>query len=598
MRFYLFFVLSVLVAGTFLCLAAVSAKRRRSVRGTSLPAPVHLLFVGLVAASFLLFIPLYLSANELKGGRVLEAIPLALHNTIRLFVVDGEMGFVLDHLDKSLPEWFQTLFFYYGALLFLGATLATATFILSLFKSFTARLRLRFSGKKTVCVFSALTDCSLTLAKSVTAGDDALIVFCDADTSAGGNDSAEVLREEAERLGAVCFAHDVLSQILRVLRRSRRIRVFVIGEDEAENAYKALQLIEQVKDRENTELFVFSSGVEAEVLLSHADAGKAIVRRIDLSKTFVFNELYARGETLFTSAAPTEDGKKLIRAVVVGMGTYGTQMLKALSWAGQMDGYRLELHGFDCRIDAEDRFAADAPELMDPAHNGRFDDEGEAQYAIAVHAGLDAESAPFLRTLEELGPATWVFVALDSDVRNIRVATALRAFYLRRGAHPVINAVIRATDKKATLSAATDYSGTPYDITYVGDPGSLYTAEVMVDSPLEAEGLRRHLVWGDEASFWKFDYNRYSSMASSLHAKLKRSLGLPGADLPPEERSERDLWALRRLEHRRWNAYMRAEGWVYSGSVEKSSRNNLAKTHNCLVPFDRLPVKEQEKDDF
>ena len=91
MRFYLFFVLSVLVAGTFLCLAAVSAKRRRSVRGTSLPAPVHLLFVGLVAASFLLFIPLYLSANELKGGRVLEAIPLALHNTIRLFVVDGEI---------------------------------------------------------------------------------------------------------------------------------------------------------------------------------------------------------------------------------------------------------------------------------------------------------------------------------------------------------------------------------------------------------------------------------------------------------------------------------------------------------------------------
>ena len=73
--------------------------------------------------------------------------------------------------------------------------------------------------------------------------------------------------------------------------------------------------------------------------------------------------------------------------------------------------------------------------------------------------------------------------------------------------------------------------------------------------------------------------------------------GMPGIEKEPTERLEKELWDLRILEHRRWNAYMRAEGYVYGGTVEKEGRNDLAKTHNCLVPFDMLPLKEQEKDD-
>ena len=39
------------------------------------------------------------------------------------------------------------------------------------------------------------------------------------------------------------------------------------------------------------------------------------------------------------------------------------------------------------------------------------------------------------------------------------------------------------------------------------------------------------------------------------------------------------------------------EGYVYSGSVEKSSRNDLAKMHHCLVPFDMLSEQDKAKDD-
>ena len=78
---------------------------------------------------------------------------------------------------------------------------------------------------------------------------------------------------------------------------------------------------------------------------------------------------------------------------------------------------------------------------------------------------------------------------------------------------------------------------------------------------------------------------------------MKSLCNIPGIDKAPSERTEEELWAIRRLEHCRWNAYMRSEGYSYGGTVEREGRNDLAKLHNCLVPFDELPLSEQEKDD-
>ena len=38
---------------------------------------------------------------------------------------------------------------------------------------------------------------------------------------------------------------------------------------------------------------------------------------------------------------------------------------------------------------------------------------------------------------------------------------------------------------------------------------------------------------------------------------------------------------------------MRSAGYSYA-----PVRNDLAKQHNCLVPFDDLPESEKEKDDY
>lgn len=45
--------------------------------------------------------------------------------------------------------------------------------------------------------------------------------------------------------------------------------------------------------------------------------------------------------------------------------------------------------------------------------------------------------------------------------------------------------------------------------------------------------------------------------------------------------------------HENWLEYKQADGWVYG--LEKNER---AKTHPCLVPFEELPTEQQLKDEL
>lgn len=57
------------------------------------------------------------------------------------------------------------------------------------------------------------------------------------------------------------------------------------------------------------------------------------------------------------------------------------------------------------------------------------------------------------------------------------------------------------------------------------------------------------------------------------------------------EFTEDEYKTMAMMEHRRWIQNMLASGWSYA---EKTSK--LKKRHNLLVPWDKLPPEEQEKD--
>ena len=77
---------------------------------------------------------------------------------------------------------------------------------------------------------------------------------------------------------------------------------------------------------------------------------------------------------------------------------------------------------------------------------------------------------------------------------------------------------------------------------------------------------------------------------------MKIHCGVPGIDKNKDERTDTERYNIRVLEHKRWNAYMRAQGYIYSGSKDKSSRNNLGKMHHDLVVFEELSEEDKLKD--
>ena len=234
---------------------------------------------------------------------------------------------------------------------------------------------------------------------------------------------------------------------------------------------------------------------------------------------------------------------------------------------------------------------------MDKRFNGNFTIEGEAKYKITIHSGMDIDTAAFDKAVTALPQSTYVVVALGDDDKNISTAIKLRSLFKRNGYEPVIQAIVYDTDKKDALSDIRNFKKEEYNIRFIGDMRYSYSEAVILHSDVERAALERHLKWGEEKDFWQYDYNYKSSIASAIHCVMKKRCGMAGIEKAPADREENERRALRVLEHCRWNAYMRSEGYVYGGTVERSGRCDLAKMHNCLVPFDKLPLKEQEKDD-
>lgn len=358
---------------------------------------------------------------------------------------------------------------------------------------------------------------------------------------------------------------------------------------------QSLGLIAAYGQRENTTLYVFSTSVESELLLTAADKGKLHVRRIDEVRSLVYYTLHDTGKRLFDEATAAGDGEKQISAVILGAGKYGREMVKALVWFCQMEGYRVRLDVFDKDPMAGTKFTAACPELMDEKYNGVYVD-GEAQYRIEFHDGFDPATAEFAQELRKQTDTTYAFVALGNEEENIQTAVTLRMYFERMGIRPRIQAVVSTARKREVLSAIRNYRGQPYAIDFIGDVQSLYSEAVIMDSALERDALARHLKWGKEEEFWAYEYNYRSSMAAAIHWSLRIALGFPGAGKREADLTDQERAALESLEHRRWNAYMRSEGYVYSGSHDKKSRNDLAKTHHDLVDYGSLSEEEKRKD--
>ena len=132
--------------------------------------------------------------------------------------------------------------------------------------------------------------------------------------------------------------------------------------------------------------------------------------------------------------------------------------------------------------------------------------------------------------------------------------------------------------------------GQDYGIYFIGDMKSRYTIESVEQNELDAEALKCHLHWVDKsqeadarAKYNKYEYYRRSSYAEAIYMQFRQDLGITDAC---------DADTLKEWEHKRWNTFMRSEGYVGMGT----EKDDLCKTHPSLIPYQDLSDFEKDKD--
>lgn len=579
---------AILLAGLALAtyLTIEPYKRRRVL------SPLNCVLACVFFAAFMLFLPIHLAQFLGEAFRSVKSILVSIHSTMRLFVLDGEFD-IIREFTAGLPQSIGPGYSLVSAILYVLAPGMTFSFVLSFFKNVSAYRRLMIHHFSDIYVFSELNERALALAASLEKPPHCLIVFTDVFDN--NEESVFELCERAKELGAICFRKDIVDINWGFHSASSKVSLFAIGEDETENIDQSVNLIACYGDRANFRLFIFASRAESEVLFHTARSDGMRIRRINPFRSLISQNLYQNGYSLFREAIDMGQGRKKISAVLLGIGQYGVEMLRALPWFCQMDGYDVTIHAFDKDPNAEENFTAQCPELMAPEKNGIYT-AGEAQYRICIYSGVDVETKQFMDKIHEIGQISYVFVALGDDSDNIQAAIHMRMLCGRENLCPTIQAIVYNSKKKSALERITDYRGHAYQIDFFGDLETAYSEEVIIDSELERIALERHLKWGREEEFWAYEHNYQASVAAAIHRKMRILCGIRGAEKKEEELTDTERDTIMQLEHRRWNAYMRSEGYIFSGSTEKSSRNDLAKMHHDLVPFYMLNDGEKRKD--
>ena len=526
----------------------------------------------------------------------ITAVLVAVRDTIGAFVVDGDFAFYGEHL-QGMVSWAVPICSVTMAIMTILAPVFTFGFLLSFFKNLSSLIRFSHKRNENVYVFSELNDKALVLAADLKKNNpDRVIVFCDVFEQ--DDERFGELLEKAKKLDAIFFDKDVLDIDFNKHVKRGALYFMITGQDDAENINQSFGLAERYGQYDTTHLYLFADSISGELLLFSGKKYKMKIRRVNESLALIQNALYHDPTCVFENThATTPEGDRVISAVLVGLGGYGMESLKTLLWYGQMDGYRLKIDAFEQSEDAEQRVIYQCPEVMSERYNGKYK-PGEAYYQVKVHGGVSVGTARFAQEIAKLTEASFVLVSLGNDDLNIETAVGLRTMFERMHIHPSIYAVVHNARLAACLQEATNYRGQPYQIKWIGGLEHSYSESVIFHNELEKAALDIHCLGygGTQEDFYAYEYNYRSSTASALHNRARARLGISGADLPPEQRTPEQEAVLMNLEHCRWNAYMRSIGYVYSGSKDAATRNDLGKMHHNLVQYEELTEQEQNKD--
>lgn len=543
--------------------------------------PIYILLSGAFIAT--LIIMLYVDYKPAIHGNN-TTLFLALLHSIQVML----LGYDFDLLYESIniAAKYSGLTYFYISVLFFLSPVYTFGFVLSFFESITSYLKYLLHWNTDVYILSDLSEKSFVLAKSIREKFPKSVISFMTVFPDSSEENFDLI-EKSKKIGALHFKKDITDIRLKFHSTNTKATFFAINENEPTNLETSLKIINKFNKRKNTELYVFSTSQEGQLLLDSVEKGSIKVRRINEDRSMAYSLI---NNKLITEHYTEKNNKKIISTLIVGFGGYGSELTKALLWCGQLPDYELELNIIDKSPVAESRFQAGCPEIMLLNNNTEF---GESRYSLNFYNDTDVNTYKFIETISNLSNTSVVYVSLGNDELNIETAIKIRIIFERIGLYPIIRAIVYSNIKCQILSksALVNHQGESYNIEIIGDVNDRFSFDTIINEELETLALDCHLRWSNSPEeietatkqFNEFEYFRNSSIATAIHEKYRNLAKLP-----------EDIASI--AEHMRWNAYMRTEGFIFSGSCDKKTRNDRAKMHNNLHRFGLLDDESINKD--
>ena len=587
------------------------------------------------------------------------ALAMSVSQSIRMFVVDTGTGDILELLPANTLGMLYYPYKILVCLLYLLAPVFTLSVVLRYFSNFFERLRLTARRKQSLYIFSELNERSLETARGIRRtlekeGEKSGIIFCRSNEK---DDLNKELEESAAKLNAVFVAGDMMN--LRLNNKKRYTAYFHISDDEEKNIDNTLQMIDSMTgnaqriksgklSQKNTAVYCYASAAEAEILLDAKEKENLRVVLMNEVRDAVYEHLYRY--PLYSGIDPEDmpgkaaDGKNRLSVLVAGGGKTGLEFLKAAVWGGQMKDFEPDIHMIDLKGNLiRKKLQEECPELFAENVNYRIDIQKANVFSNMTEKYLDG-----------LPDISYCVVCLGDDEDNIRAALLLKKyFYMRKSTRrPLICVYVKSPGKRAALCGMHENTRTNkklyYGIIPFGNRGAYFGDHSDAAFILEYLGL------GVQAHYWRLDKNssekerkeavrdfyrkqtnRRSSIANGLHINSKLwELGL-GILRVPRDRKTAEIFSryihevdfrketagkieeYYNLEHERWMAYMRTEGWRLASKggdslddirkcyeeycEEFKNQNYMMKLHPALVPIQREAEGQaelQEVDDM
>ncbi|MBR3594114.1 MAG: hypothetical protein IKL44_05520 [Clostridia bacterium] len=595
----------------FLSIAVLAIILRIAVDKRKGKTRIVYVMLGCFAVTYLLYLPPFLAQYD-----NLAAILGGFINALQVITLDADYLQFYDVIKSEVGVAFLTNAYYFLlAFIHIALPLVSALTAVTLIIQYISGLQMKMirRRRKTLHVFSELNNEAIVLARSIRENDKKCeIVFLDIKDNSANNDNLNqdlqsyVLNEHIESVKARA--------------KKRKVYYYCISADEEENLNSALAILSFLSNhpqeiQRNNYVTLFSTDPAVELMLDSIEKGSVNISIVDKNRTASYRLLQEHPLLKYS-----ENGE--INVLLCGFTSVSQAVLRAISWCGQLHGYRLTatVIGQDLEWSAAD-FKADFPGLFTERYDINFIDY---KNEVEFFEKLNKTDVNF----------TYVVVSENDFRTTIERAIDLRRFFYTTDKKfekaPPIFAYIENTHKAEAVAALATAESNParkmhYDITPFGTTESVYSFKNITGSDIENLARNIHLVYEDIFSdgpidvngalkrYNMFEVNKNSSRANALHIRYKLlMLGLDYAEQTEAEEVELEdyldakiLELLTYAEHDRWMAFLESEGWIsssieqvkaYQASGISRGRHNcpIIKMHPYICPFEELPGRSEQ----